>query len=153
MPSGSPLEQLAGHAARLQVEWAERLKGETGIDTGYRRSGTLHLADDAITAPVRRSDGERLRVEPALHGALALRQLDLGARVVGATVANRRVACHRPVPPRLEPRDAAHFPAAQRVPEPYGDRALKQPASNVVGLDAEQAIERARQVQAKYWQV
>ncbi|MCA9876263.1 MAG: class II histone deacetylase [Thermomicrobiales bacterium] len=42
---------------------------------------------------------------------------------------------------------------AQRVPEPYGERAVKQPASNVVGLDAEQAIERARQVQAKYWRV
>jgi hypothetical protein len=42
---------------------------------------------------------------------------------------------------------------ARRVPEPYGDRAVRQPASNVVGLDAEQAIERARQVQAKYWNV
>jgi acetoin utilization deacetylase AcuC-like enzyme len=42
---------------------------------------------------------------------------------------------------------------AQRVPEPYGERAARQPASNVVGLDAEQAIERARHVQAKYWKV
>jgi acetoin utilization deacetylase AcuC-like enzyme len=42
---------------------------------------------------------------------------------------------------------------AQRVPEPYGDRAVRQPASNIVGLDAEQAIERARKVQAKYWKV
>lgn len=42
---------------------------------------------------------------------------------------------------------------ARRIPEPYGERADRQPASNEVGLDAAAAIERARAVQAQYWQV
>src|ERR1041385_7918190 len=46
-PRDPPLVQLAGHAARLHVEWARRLRQETDIDNGYRRCGALHLADDA----------------------------------------------------------------------------------------------------------
>ena len=37
------------------------------------------------------------------------------------------------------------------IPDPYGERAANQPASNEIGLDAEQAIERAASVLGKYW--
>lgn len=37
------------------------------------------------------------------------------------------------------------------IPDPYGERAVLQPASNEVGLDAERAIERVVEVQGKYW--
>ena len=39
------------------------------------------------------------------------------------------------------------------IPDPYGERAVMQPASNEVGLDAEQAIERALEVNRAYWAV
>lgn len=37
------------------------------------------------------------------------------------------------------------------IPDPYGDRAVLQPASNEVGLDAERAIARVIEVQGRYW--
>ncbi len=39
-----PYEQLRGLAAELHPLWAEELKALTGIDTGYRECGALHLA-------------------------------------------------------------------------------------------------------------
>ena len=40
-----PMEWLQGFSSQLHAEWAARLREETGIDTGYRRSGVVHLAD------------------------------------------------------------------------------------------------------------
>jgi acetoin utilization deacetylase AcuC-like enzyme len=37
------------------------------------------------------------------------------------------------------------------IPDPYGERAVLQPASNEVGLDAEHVIERVVKVQGEYW--
>ncbi|MFO0817435.1 MAG: glycine oxidase ThiO [Pirellulales bacterium] len=37
-------EQLRGLSFDLHAEWAERLRSETGIDTGYRRCGGIYLA-------------------------------------------------------------------------------------------------------------
>jgi len=42
-----PLDQLRGMSHRLHAEWAERLRAETGIDTGYRRCGGIYLARTA----------------------------------------------------------------------------------------------------------
>src|SRR5436190_4126464 len=39
-----PYEQLRGLACELHPQWAAELRGRTGIDTGYRRCGGLHLA-------------------------------------------------------------------------------------------------------------
>jgi len=43
-------DQLAGLSHELHPRWAERLREETGIDTGYRRTGGLCLASDAAAA-------------------------------------------------------------------------------------------------------
>ena len=48
-PGDPPLEQLAGKAIPLHVEWAERLQRETGVDNGYRRCGGVYWADDETT--------------------------------------------------------------------------------------------------------
>src|SRR5581483_4947551 len=37
-------EQLRGLACQLHPQWADELKSVTGIDTGFRRCGGLHLA-------------------------------------------------------------------------------------------------------------
>jgi acetoin utilization deacetylase AcuC-like enzyme len=39
------------------------------------------------------------------------------------------------------------------IPDPYGERAVLQPASNEVGLDAQQVIERCAKVQGQFWAV
>jgi glycine oxidase len=39
-----PLDQLRGWSFELHEQWAEKLRLETGIDTGYRRCGGLYLA-------------------------------------------------------------------------------------------------------------
>lgn len=39
-----PYDQLRGLASELHSQWAEELSRITGIDTGYRRCGGLHLA-------------------------------------------------------------------------------------------------------------
>jgi glycine oxidase len=43
-PSQHPYEQLRGLACELHPQWAKDLKSLTGIDTGYRQCGSLHLA-------------------------------------------------------------------------------------------------------------
>jgi glycine oxidase len=45
-----PMEWLQGFSAQLHAEWAARLREETGIDNGYRRSGVVHLADSSAVA-------------------------------------------------------------------------------------------------------
>ena len=39
-----PLEQLRSLSHRLHAQWAERLRSETQIDTGFTRCGGIHLA-------------------------------------------------------------------------------------------------------------
>lgn len=39
-----PYEQLQGLSHRLHPVWAERLREETGLDTGYRRCGGLYVS-------------------------------------------------------------------------------------------------------------
>jgi glycine oxidase len=42
-----PYDQLRGLSHCLHAQWAERLAAETGIDTGYRRCGGIHVAQTA----------------------------------------------------------------------------------------------------------
>ena len=45
-----PMDWLQGYSAELHGEWAKKLRDETGIDSGYRRSGVVHLADSEAMA-------------------------------------------------------------------------------------------------------
>jgi glycine oxidase len=81
-----PLVQLGGHSYQMHIEWAERLKRDTGVDTGYHCRGAMYLAHDASVlgrlendvAPFRSQDlpceklsAARLaELEPALAGAM-----------------------------------------------------------------------------------
>ena len=42
-----PLEQLRGLSHQLHADWAQALRAETGIDTGYDRCGGLYLSRSA----------------------------------------------------------------------------------------------------------
>jgi glycine oxidase len=46
-PEGDPDAALRGLSARLHPLWHESLRQETGLDTGYRRCGSVEVARDA----------------------------------------------------------------------------------------------------------
>ena len=85
-PTTDPAAALRTLSARLHAEWAETLREETGLDTGYRRCGGLDVAwteaEEAELAaaaalwqaegiPCERMQGPALReLEPALNPAL-----------------------------------------------------------------------------------
>jgi glycine oxidase len=54
---------LQGFSSQLHAEWAMRLKEETGIDNGYRRSGAIHLADSQPASVELLHECERWRRE------------------------------------------------------------------------------------------
>jgi len=56
-------EQLRGLASELHSQWASELKASTGIDTGYRRCGGLHLARTAGEAAALRAWAGMMREE------------------------------------------------------------------------------------------
>lgn len=77
-------EALAGLSGELHAQWADELRATTGVDTGFRKTGSLHLARDADSAELVRQMGQLLRdrqitaqeipaeklgeIEPALDG-------------------------------------------------------------------------------------
>jgi len=87
-PGGPSLDQLSALSRRLHAAWAERLKAETGIDTGFRVCGELHVARTAAAVAViekearewdaaglcveRPAVAEVLKREPALVGGVRL---------------------------------------------------------------------------------
>jgi glycine/D-amino acid oxidase-like deaminating enzyme len=68
-----PLDQLRGMSFELHREWAERLRVETGIDTGYRRCGGIYLARSAGEAAALAAWAASLREE-----GVAVERLGLG---------------------------------------------------------------------------
>ena len=64
-----PFDQLRGFSAELHPRWAERLRAETGIDTGYRRCGGIYVARSpgeaaALHGLVEQLHAEQIAVEP-----------------------------------------------------------------------------------------
>lgn len=81
-PAADPYEQLLRLSNELHRAWSVRLREETGVDNGYRRSGGIYLARDAAAkteldraAEVWRRQG--VAVEPLSADALALREPSL----------------------------------------------------------------------------
>ena len=83
-----PLDQLRGLSAELHPVWAERLRAETGIDTGYRRCGGIYIARSSGEAAslhglVGLLHEEQIAVEPLSPGQLA--QLEPGLAPLATT--------------------------------------------------------------------
>jgi len=94
-----PLEKLRGLSHQLHPDWAERLREETGIDTGFRRCGGLYLA---------RSTGEAA----SLH-ALAAALTEVDVEICRVTV--EEVGLIEPALKRLA--DSGLLTAAYRLPD------------------------------------
>lgn len=129
-PHDPPLVQLAGHSVRLHVEWAERLRRETGIDNGYRRCGSLNLADDAATLATLEAEAAHWRDQGTICRSVdAAVAADLEPAIVAAFRDGRI-------------RAAYHVPAEAQVRNPRHVRALATAcAARGVELVTDAAVE------------
>lgn len=69
------LEALAGLSSEMHAEWARELLVQTGVDTGYRRSGSVHIARDEESALLLAQLGRQLREQQIEAQELEARDL------------------------------------------------------------------------------
>lgn len=124
-----PYEQLRGLAAELHPQWASELKSTTGIDTGYRRCGGLHLARTAGEAAalaawagmvleegiqVERVAADRLgEIEPGLRRGIAHGHESISMRSTGYSVLSTRYSGAFLLPEEAQLRNPWHLRALQ----------------------------------------
>ncbi|WP_254513396.1 NAD(P)/FAD-dependent oxidoreductase [Anatilimnocola floriformis] len=73
-----PYDQLRGMSFELHREWAEQLRAETGIETGYRRCGGIYLARAAGETAALAAWAETLREERVEVERLSVSGRELG---------------------------------------------------------------------------
>jgi glycine oxidase len=120
--SQHPYEQLCGLAAELHPAWAEQLRSLTGIDTGYRRSGGVHLAQSPGEAAALAGWAGLMRAE-----GIAVEELsaaDLGEIEPGISSATETSYRRRAflVPDEAQLRNPHHLQALLRACELAGAR-------------------------------
>ncbi|HWE37293.1 MAG TPA: glycine oxidase ThiO [Isosphaeraceae bacterium] len=114
---GSPLGKLRARSARLHAEWAEALRGATGIDNGYRRCGGVDVAIDAGEEQALRAIAGRWRDEGIAFERLEPRDFD---RVEPALGRDLRVAYF--LPDRAQIRNPRHLRALASAAAALGAR-------------------------------
>jgi glycine oxidase len=80
-------EQLAGLSHDLQPGWAATLREETGIDNGYRRTGSIHVARDPEAAALLHAEAQywrkrQIRVEEASRERIAAIEPELARQPI-----------------------------------------------------------------------
>lgn len=104
-------EQLAGMSCQLHAEWAERLRDETGINTGYRRCGGIYVAtatDEIAALQAAANHWQRHRIEAHALTAAELAQLE-PALATGAAAREPLLAYH--LPDEAQVRNPRHLKA------------------------------------------
>ena len=114
-PAQHPSEQLRGLAAQLHPQWAEELGRLTGIDTGFRRCGGIHLARTRAEAAALAAWGQSLREEGI--EAVQLSGDDFTAIEPGLSLSP-------PLPLSLSAACALHIPAESQLRNPRHLKAL-----------------------------
>ncbi|MEO2001884.1 MAG: glycine oxidase ThiO [Pirellulales bacterium] len=115
---GTPIERLTQYSDRLHQQWAESLLGETGIDNGFRRCGSLAIATTEETEAdildcVKK--WERLQVEHEPISSKDLRKLE-------PALDSRLITDHL--------RSAYYLPNEAQVRPPRHLRALREACLN-----------------------
>src|SRR6478752_9479613 len=115
-PNQHPLDQLRGLACELHPLWAADLKAATGFDTGYTRSGGLHLAHSPGEAAALSAWAELMREEGVEAQAIDSRHIpEIEPRI---TAAGATAACFVPAESQLRnPRHLQALEAACRLAE------------------------------------
>ena len=94
----NPLVALRSWSARLYPEWSAALREETGIDTGYRRTGGVDVAWTDREDEALRAAAGQWRAEGIAYERLAARRLRPGRAGAQPRAAGRSTTC--PTAPR-----------------------------------------------------
>jgi glycine oxidase len=133
MPA-EPMAALRSLSARVYPEWAERLKAETGLDTGYRRCGGLEIAWDEAGARALEAKAQLWEQEGVAHGRLVDREIQAVEPAVSPHIL---MAYH--LPGRAQVRNPRLLKALQMACQARG--VDLRPSQAVLGLEV--AGERA----------
>src|SRR5262245_27149315 len=152
--SQHPYEQLRGLAWQLHGQWAAELKAQTGIDTGYRRCGGLHLARTpgeaaalAGWAEVLSAEGIAVqRLSAADVGELEPGLVHRGAKLTSASRARRTdrlwsLSSAFLIPDEAQLRNPWHLRALARACEAAGVRISSQLGASEFLIRGEDLVE------------
>jgi glycine oxidase len=129
---GQPMSELRSWSAALYPEWSDRLREETGIDNGYRRTGGVDVAFTEAEERDLRSMAGRWKLEGITYERLA--PSDFG-RVEPALSPALRVAYF--LPDRAQMRNPWHLRALIAAATNRGVRILAE--EPVLGFETDQA--------------
>lgn len=128
-PSVHPAVALRSWSARLHAEWADRLREETGIDNGYRRTGGVDVAFTESEEHELRASAGRWKVEGITYERMISTDF---ARVEPALNPVLRVAYY--LPDRAQIRNPWHLAALRKAVVGRGCRL--SPWNGVEGFEA-----------------
>jgi glycine oxidase len=131
-----PLDQLRGWSFELHRQWAETLRAETGVDTGYRRCGGVYLARSIGEAAALTGWGNALESE-GICAKLLSKPLSVSLNQVepGLTASDRgdnRVIAAWHLPDECQVRNPRYLQALRQVCEQRG--VVIEPLSEVIGF-------------------
>jgi glycine oxidase len=110
-----PLEALRGLSSRLHPRWAEALRDETGIDTGYQVCGGWHLGRTRVEAATLRGHQLWWREHGIDFEPLAARQLaEREPALAGLAAQEPDMVCYW-VPQEAQLRNPRHLGALQEA--------------------------------------
>lgn len=127
-----PLDQLAGLSVTLHARWAEQLRSETGIDTGYRPCGAIYLAQSAGESAALYGQAELWRAEQVDAEPLSNLQLAQVEPALATSVGKIRAAYW--VPGEAQLRNPRHLAALAQACRQRGVIVREQ--SEVLGFEA-----------------
>jgi glycine oxidase len=135
-----PLDRLRALSGQLHTEWAERLHAETGIDTGYRRCGGLHLARTAGEAALLAGLARTLTEEQIEHRRLDANELAEVEPILSEFAASDQFQTALQVPGECQLRNPRHLQALVQALKQLG--AKLQPNCKVLGMERKEGLVR-----------
>ncbi len=135
-----PLDQLRGMSFQLHREWAEVLRAETGIDTGYRCCGGIYLARSAGETAALAAWAASLREE-----GVAVERLGVGESGRGRGGANQLLSS--PPPPLAPSKEALSAGSSSQRSSPPKNTAPNAitPSKELLSGDLTQTRQEQRQ--------
>lgn len=108
-----PIDKLRALSHRLHAEWAERLRLETGIDTGYRRCGGLYIARTAGEAAALAGMRELLNEQQIAIERLDVDRIASLEPALAAVVSQGKLRAAYRLPDEAQIRNPDHLRALQ----------------------------------------
>jgi glycine oxidase len=119
-PGATPNERLTAWSDRLHRQWADELMHETGIDTGLRPCGGLHLCGDEAGRARVLADAAAWRARGAACDWLEAADVAMTEPALAGAVARGAVTAAYLLPEELQIRPPRHLEALERSCERRG---------------------------------